>query len=62
MSEEILAPLIAIAILAALALWVPTLHLCNGCVERWRLRSPKAPSATGESVSSGVSPNLTRVA
>ena len=58
MSEDILAPLVAIAILAALALWVPTLHLCNGCVERWKLRYLKAPATSAEA----EIPDLTRAA
>ena len=36
MSEMILAIAISLAILLALAIWVPFLHLCDGCVRKWR--------------------------
>ncbi|WP_263382622.1 hypothetical protein [Granulicella arctica] len=29
MSEKILAPVLTMAVLIALVLWVPTLHVCN---------------------------------
>ena len=38
MSEVVLSILISIVILLALAAWVPFLHLCHGCVSRWRDR------------------------
>jgi hypothetical protein len=38
MTDEVLAPIIAFGILVALALWVPTLHLCDGCVRRLAAR------------------------
>ena len=34
MSDEILAPLITIVVLAGLFLWVPTLHLCDARCKR----------------------------
>ena len=34
MSEIVLSILISCAILAGLAIWVPTLHLCHGCLQR----------------------------
>ncbi len=43
MSDEVLAPILAVAILAALALWVPALHLCDGC---WKRITKRADTAT----------------
>ncbi len=38
MSEILLSILISLVILLALAAWVPILHLCHGCVCKWRDR------------------------
>lgn len=45
-SEEILAPVLTIVILLALALWVPTLGICNArcqSILRWRANRTTKP-------------------
>ncbi len=37
MNETTLAAVISVSILGALAVWVPFLHTCHGCVQRLRL-------------------------
>jgi len=42
MSDEVLAPLLTVAVLIALFVWVPTLHVCNArCQDLLRLRSSR---------------------
>jgi hypothetical protein len=47
MSDEILAPVVTVLVLVGLVLWVPTLHLCDGCwqraIRRRNMRSDDQP-------------------
>lgn len=56
MSDEVLAPVIAIVILGALFLWVPTLHVCNDrCQKLLRGRTRReANQAAQESSNSSI--------
>ncbi len=48
MSDEVLAPIITVGLLAAFVLWVPTLHFCNArCQQllRGRFRRPETEAA-----------------
>ena len=53
MSEEILAPILTVAVLVALVLWIPTLGVCNArcqSILRWR------SNRTGKAVESELAP------
>ncbi len=56
MSDEVLAPILAILILGALFLWVPTLHVCNDrCQKLLRGRTKQqAEEAAGESAKPSI--------
>ncbi len=55
MSETLLSILISCAILAGLAVWVPTLHLCHGCIQRlFGARTRIEPAAVQETPESSV--------
>lgn len=56
MSDEILAPLIALGILAVLFLWVPTLDICNDRCKRLLLWRKKSRPETRDT-SNGTMPN-----
>ena len=44
MSDDVLALITTVAVLLFLFLWVPTLHLCDGCIQRL-FRKPVPESA-----------------
>ena len=54
MSDEVLAPILAILILGALFLWIPTLDLCNDLCRKL-LRGRTKQQAAGPTQDSSIS-------